>query len=303
MTHPFDHHPLTPMPHFPGLSWQPLEADAGLSSYLTGMSDDERAVRSLCALDSAGQIVAYGLVALDAHPKQIRAYLEGAVREPYRRQGIGTFLLGWQEQVAREALKRIDDPRQKVMRLDRFDPAPDMLALYEKEGFQRAFAEDVLRYDLRQPLPAFSFPEGFILENWTAANSTDFHRVYEAAFKERMDGMPLWEFVPWRDAFTGSQDFRPNLTWLVRDGDQPVAYQLGWVEDGGGYIVQLGTHPAYRRQGLAGALVMKALHAFHAEGLPHAMLDVNQNNPTARRLYDQLGFTLYRTFVSYQKLP
>ena len=67
-----------------------------------------------------------------------------------------------------------------------------------------------------------------------------------------------------------------------------------------GWIDQLGTLAQWRGRGLASQLIVASLHALAAEGLTHAILSVDSDNPTgATRMYRRLGFeTLQRSIDS-----
>lgn len=55
------------------------------------------------------------------------------------------------------------------------------------------------------------------------------------------------------------------------------------------YLDSLYVFPEFRGQGLAGALIMAAIHRNQASGKPAGLL-VDSDNHTARRLYERLGF-------------
>jgi len=64
---------------------------------------------------------------------------------------------------------------------------------------------------------------------------------------------------------------------------------------------QLGVVPAWRRRGVARALLVQALRGFRDAGFPHAALTVNDDNPAALGLYDRLGFNRMADRVMYRK--
>jgi ribosomal protein S18 acetylase RimI-like enzyme len=65
-------------------------------------------------------------------------------------------------------------------------------------------------------------------------------------------------------------------------------------EDGTGYVDFLATDPAFRRQGIATALLSAGLAWLFAERrAPSAHLTVSDDKAGARRLYERAGFRLH----------
>jgi ribosomal protein S18 acetylase RimI-like enzyme len=73
-----------------------------------------------------------------------------------------------------------------------------------------------------------------------------------------------------------------------------VGRREGWIGD-------LSTVRAWRRRGVASALIASSLAAFAGDGLTHAMIGVDSENPTgAAGLYRSLGFEPVYRSVTYQ---
>ena len=69
----------------------------------------------------------------------------------------------------------------------------------------------------------------------------------------------------------------------------------GWIQD-------LGVRRAWRKRGVASALLCQSMRAFKAAGLDYAMLGVDTENPTcALRLYERLGFAQVKRFINFEK--
>jgi ribosomal-protein-alanine N-acetyltransferase len=58
------------------------------------------------------------------------------------------------------------------------------------------------------------------------------------------------------------------------------------------HINNLAVLPAFRRKGVAGALLEHVLKEGSALGARRATLEVRRSNEAARRLYERLGFTV-----------
>ncbi len=69
-----------------------------------------------------------------------------------------------------------------------------------------------------------------------------------------------------------------------------------------GWVGQLGVRRAWRRRGLATALLVRSMEAFRAAGLEAATLGVDTENPTgALGIYERVGFRPIRRFVRLRR--
>lgn len=75
----------------------------------------------------------------------------------------------------------------------------------------------------------------------------------------------------------------------------PAADGKSWV------IVNVATHPDYQRRGIAQQLMESTLEMIAGRGARSAMLQVDADNPVARRLYMRLGFTEEREWTSWRR--
>jgi mycothiol synthase len=259
---------------------------------------------TLCAINAVGQLAVSARLTFDLDLKhECRAFLDGGVHPDYRARGLGDFILRWMQARARQVFSAIADDRPRVLRIDLYDKGADAIALYEQHGFRFAFAEDEMRRDLRQSIPPNLLPDGMSFVHWTPQNATLFFKVYDDAFRER-PGFPAWSEQTWRRAFTEHGEFRDDLSHLILDGREPVAYALCAVvvvESDEGWILQMGVRPAWRKRGLASALLSEVMRSFQAEGLPYAWLSVNVDNPQAKRVYQRLGFVCAKRYTSFRK--
>lgn len=66
-------------------------------------------------------------------------------------------------------------------------------------------------------------------------------------------------------------------------------------------IANVGVHPDFQRRGIATQLMRASLESIRARGGKHAVLQVNFDNDTARRLYERLGFTNERAWIMWRR--
>lgn len=123
-------------------------------------------------------------------------------------------------------------------------------------------------------------------------------RFYE---DQRAQGMrarvPKNGFAEW------TESLRPALgrfacLVVAQDGAQIAGFVLGRVRGmprylGGasaGWISEVWVEPAYRKRGLAEAMVRSAIEWFKGQGIARIELQVVHGNAAAQRLYARLGF-------------
>ena len=93
------------------------------------------------------------------------------------------------------------------------------------------------------------------------------------------------------------QRIGPQAAYVtVRLDGQIVGIGLGVVERGWLGVFGMRTHEPYQRRGVATAVLYHLAHWGQAEGATHIYLQVEQDNPTAQRLYEKAGFTTLYTY-------
>jgi ribosomal protein S18 acetylase RimI-like enzyme len=162
-----------------------------------------------------------------------------------------------------------------------------------------------MRAELGGDLPEPEWPDGLAPRN---AEPGDEERVYEAHMDSFADH---WDFRRqpydvWRGYMTESHRYDPSLWWLVEDGDELAAISLNtWHFSGDprfGWIGVLGVRPAFRRRGLATALLRHSFRDFQQRGATKVGLGVDGENPTgAVRLYERAGMQVHRRNTTYEK--
>ncbi|MQY10981.1 Mycothiol acetyltransferase [Streptomyces sp. RB5] len=237
-----------------------------------------------------------------------RVALSGGVHPDYRRRGLGSELLATGIASAR-TLHAIHHPALTlavdVQNNARNDGA---LACYRAAGMTPLRWYSHMRHPLGAATVDIPTPEGFVLDTYTADTDPEFFAVSNEAYLERRGGVPM-PLEQWR-GLLGWQAFRPDLSFLMREahGGEPVGVLLTFSWDADtkatgirdAHFLRIGTRPACRRRGVAGALIGHAVSHARDQGYDRASLEVAADSRAgANGLYERAGFTVARTEVSY----
>lgn len=146
--------------------------------------------------------------------------------------------------------------------------------------------------------PAGQSPVGLELCHWQPALADTFRQLLDASYEQTLDCPRLKGLRDTRDVIAGHRAvglFEPELwTMASLDGQPAAAMLLNHVPTSGCVeLVYLGVCPAFRRRGLAKALLQHALRQCAQRRIAHVTLAVDIHNAPALELYQGAGF--YRT--------
>jgi [ribosomal protein S18]-alanine N-acetyltransferase len=164
---------------------------------------------------------------------------------------------------------------------------------------------DIERDWLREPLEANGFS---LVSMLRAYDKTDYAIPTEGSRSVRIrrfrpsDAEPLAEleklcFEPlWRhDARAFIEAARMYPYFVVAEDDEGLAgYQFNVVDMGIGYLVRIATHPRTWGKGVGTRLMVEAIHYFERQGAWKIVLNTEEANTRAHRLYEWFGFYLIR---------
>lgn len=109
---------------------------------------------------------------------------------------------------------------------------------------------------------------------------------------------------PWSEKSLASELNNPLALWLAAmDGDRVAGYIGAQTVLGESDMMNLAVDPAYRRQGVARALVAALVDALRQEGSRSITLEVRESNLPAGKLYEGLGFTQVGLRRGYYEKP
>jgi mycothiol synthase len=252
-----------------------------------------------------GVVYAYHL---PSEEREERCYVFGTVRPSHRGQGLGRRLLEWGLARAEAVLAASTSRVPKYIRVDTSTSNSSARRLFERFELQpiRYFA-DVHRplLDVPQPSPV----PGVSITKWNLDRNEEARLAKNEAFRDHWGSTPVT--AEWWATGTTGFGSRIDLSFFaLNDRDEIVGYLLTHRFDNDdellgakyAWVNNVGTLKAWRGRGIASALISTALAAYREDGLDMAALGVDSDNPTgAYRLYESLGFGLWRSFVTYQR--
>lgn len=256
-----------------------------------------------------GKVVAYGEGGWEQDNDGSRNYgVWWQVHPEWRGRGLGEILLRWLEE--RAADLAASHPGGMEKRMDSWigEKEAERIAQLEARGFQ------IVRYDFEmerpnlEEIPDLPLPDGIELR---PALEEHLRRIWEVEIEvfrdhwgsvddseasfERKRTDPRRDMSLWVIAWQGDEIAGQVLNRIDRETNEELGLRRGWVNS-------VGVRRAWRRQGLARALVAQSLRVLREAGMTSAGLGVDAENPHgALGVYESVGFTVARTERVYRK--
>jgi ribosomal protein S18 acetylase RimI-like enzyme len=173
------------------------------------------------------------------------------------------------------------------------------MAQLERLGFERYRVWDwITARELGEPPPAPQPPPGFGLRPARLDDAPQLALVRAEAFGA------AWTAAGYRDGVMLRPGYRPERELVaVAPGGQLAGTVVLWTDElnGVGQIEPVGVRPAFRRIGLARALLLLGLAELRRLGMRSALIAHDATNLPALELYRGLGFARRDETVGYRK--
>ncbi|MDP9251003.1 MAG: GNAT family N-acetyltransferase [Chloroflexota bacterium] len=256
-----------------------------------------------------GRMVAYAQARVNDDNDGGRNYIAGGeVAVEQRGRGIGRALLRHNERHLRALAAAHPADVDKRLESWTYDSQLRCMRLLQSEGYEtvRYFFE-MLRPNLDE-IPDLPLPTGLEIRPLLPEH---YRQVFDAdieAFRDHWGGLDETDDAFHRH-FSGP-NFRPDLVRVAWDGDEVAGVVnnqvlTGYNEKTGARRAVLNgvsVRRAWRRRGLARALVADSLRVLRDAGLTSAALGVDADNPTgALGVYEATGFVVERSGRAYRK--
>ena len=271
-------------------------------------SDSFDPARDVTVAELDGRVVAAAQREVVDTTDGLREYrLDGVVDPVWRRRGIGCALLEENERQARQ-LAAVERPSSPVLGSWSWDTQPGDRALLEGTGFQparwffdmvRPYLDGVVEVDLPEGLEIRPIDPGLARAVWAA--DIDAFADHWGGFDHSEANLERWLSVPatdlslWVVAFDGDEIAGGIINSIDADQNAALGVRRGWLNS-------VFTRRAWRRRGLATALIARSLTRLRERGMTSAALGVDADNPSgALGLYERLGFAVDQRATAWRK--
>jgi mycothiol synthase len=278
------------------------------SEWLLPEFDLETATRII--LTPKGKVVGY-IEVWDIDQTPVRVWVWGRVHPDYEGRGIGTYLMEWAEDRARQAIYKVAGDLQVTMQSGSFSTYEPAHELFRDRGMETIRHFYTMATDLESLPVKPQLPDGLQVRNlkgeeelreviWAIKDAFQDHWGYvEQPFEE--------DYHHWLHRIRHDEQFDPSLWFLAIDGDEIAGLSLcketsnedpnmGWVD-------VLGVRRPWRKRGLGLALLQHSFREFYFRGKTRAGLGVDASSLTgATRLYEKAGMKPIRQFTVSQKV-
>ena len=226
-----------------------------------------------------------------------------------RRRGIGSMLLARNEARLRAVAATHDTERPRALGMMTAEANAGGIALARRSGYEPVRWFTDMERSLREPLPdPPPLPIGLELRPLTLEQA---RRLWEADLEAFGDHWGGWD--PSEESFrrwVESPEFELELILVAWDGDEIAGAVVNAIfpEENAelgidrGWLESVFTRRAWRRRGLARALIARSLHLMRERGMAVAALGVDADNPSgAFGLYESTGFVPTDRSIAWRK--
>lgn len=291
--------PFSPLEDMPSLKGMRREVEQSLA-------DQQQEMWRVAEVN--GQIAGYS---------QMESWLEedgrwvylimGWVLPEWRGRGIGSALLEWGEQTARRMAESEHPGQPWELAANASSTERDSTALLEEAGYVSGYT--VLEMDLERQvaLPELPLSEGIqvrpVLPEQLPLLAASVNECYQNEYDENryLEHFDVDEYIA--SLSDPAQD--PGLWQVAWDGAQIAGQVMTKIRpDRSAEVFEVSVRPAWRRKGLARALLARALRELRGRGVEVIRLNtVAEFRTRAMDMYGSVGFRMLKEFLRYRKTP
>jgi mycothiol synthase len=229
----------------------------------------------------------------------------GAVALHHHGRGLGAAMVGECERRAQRFVALADPDLRVVMHAGSLADEPRVAALLRAHGYreERRFCAMRIGFDGAPAAPGRV--AGIEIRGVHPGEERAVYACLAEAFADHWgDTWPTEE--TWTHHHVAAADADPALWQLAWHGPELAGALVAEPRSGEdpalAYVAALGVRRAYRRQGIAEALLRTSFRQLHARGAAGVSLHVDTASPTgATRLYERAGMVAQPRFATWEK--
>ncbi len=239
-------------------------------------------------VNAEGQIVGYTSIKL--YGQLLLLDPNSGVRLDYRERGLERYLLQLAE--ARGRALWAESGKEGIPEVKTWSMTPARRRQLEAQEYTVRSSDMSMVIDLREHPPVFREIAG--LEIRRAELSREIravHFVIQEAFQD-IGGYPYRPFEEWEERVLECPTFDPTMLYVASDEEQVVGAIVcrTFLGTNTGFVWQVAVLRAYRRRGIAEALLQKVFTEYARRDILRIDLNVDQHNTTgAHQLYAGVG--------------
>jgi mycothiol synthase len=232
----------------------------------------------------------------------------GAVDPDWRRRGIGSALLADNEQRHRRLSAAQDVPLPRILGSWSGETQAGDVALLEAAGYDRVRWFFKMNRASLDEIPTVALPDGLEIRAVSRALAPVVWAADIDSFKDHWGGFdhsdevlqrwldhPSTDLDLWVVAFDGEEVAGGVINAIDGPENDALGIRRGW-------LASVFTRRAWRRRGLARALIARSLERHRDRGMTSAGLGVDAENPSgALGLYEGLGFEVEYRSTAWRK--
>jgi len=276
------------------------------------------ASEKIVAVNDRDEVIGYAYFA--SSDNNIVAETGGAVHPDYWNQGIGTALLQWTEDCAKDTSRRAPAGIRTVLQTSPYESEIDVITLLKDHGYSPIREWVHLEIELNEAPIVPTLPSGLTLREMDLNKDWDIvGPAMDEAFTDHWGNIPA-EFLeientektedageespeqPTDDSYSNA----PGYCFIALDGNTiagGILCNARLVErNDTGRVGSIFVRPAYRRRGIAQTLMLTVFDAFWKNGFLRIITDTDADSFTdSTKLYKGLGMQPYRSEFTYEK--
>ncbi len=250
-------------------------------------------------LTQSEQPVGFAMMEQREHAKYLTW---GDVHPEYFGYGLGRFLLQQAEERARQQISLAPPGARISLQTSMASRNVAKQRLVEELGYTLVRRFLRMYIELNEAPVEPQWAQSISVQCFVPGMERAVYEADEEAFHDHWGHTPM-PFSEWEHWALKREGFDPSLWFLAMDGQEIAGLALCQNEgENGGWVHVLGVRRAWRRRGIAQALLQHAFAEFYRRGIKDVYLGVDSQSLTgATRLYERAGMHVVRESYRYEK--